>query len=54
LIWWVAYVGLLLLASRPLLRVGAQQRLMAADPPHLALEILIFFFCCSLWVGQRA
>ncbi|MCB2006178.1 MAG: hypothetical protein KDF54_03775 [Hydrogenophaga sp.] len=51
---WLAYMGLLVLASWLLWRSGAWQRLLAADPTRLTLVIVLLFIGCSIWVGRRA
>jgi len=51
---WLAWMGLLLLATFLLWRAGAWHRLVAADPTFLTVVITLLFFGCSLWAGRRA
>ena len=51
---WLAWMGVLLLATFLLWRAGAWHRLVAADPTFLTVVITLLFFGCSLWAGRRA
>lgn len=54
LLLWLAFFGLLVFVTVMLWRLGVWHMLVTADPTFLTIVIVLIFFGCTLWCGQRS